>query len=85
MANYQHSGWRAEPTPAARLAKLRLFIGELEEQTVQDKSIDGASVSSGTIAGRIERLDEERRRLEAIVSRSGGRGVRVPRRNRIGP
>jgi hypothetical protein len=71
-----YSNWRSETTPAAQLAKLNLHLQELSDAVTAEISGDGKSRSSNAIAQMVQRLEEQREKLQRRVGLIGG-GVSI--------
>lgn len=71
-----NANWRSEPTWAARLARLDLYIAELDEEVQADVSKGPNSRSSGSVLGLLAQLRAERPRVEAAADRERSGGMR---------
>lgn len=62
-----NANWASQPTPAAQLAMLNAYIGELEAQVGPDVASENHSRSVGSLTNHLRTLYANRERLERKV------------------
>lgn len=67
---WTYSDWRAQATPALRLARLNLHLQELTDAVGRELSGDGKSKSETNITRLLELAEKEREKLQARVDRT---------------
>lgn len=67
---YTYADYEAQPTDKLRLARLRLYLAELQADVAANVSKDGTSIDRNTIQAAITECHARRRELEARVGRA---------------